>query len=614
MGLADGEIERVRAGTDIVAIISERTALKRAGTRWSGLCPFHTERSPSFSVNAADGIYYCFGCHAKGDAITFVRETQHLDFIEAVEYLAGRAGIELQHDEGSGAVRQQRKQFLDVMERAVAWYHQQLLETPEAGAARNYLRSRGYDGETVRQFKLGWAPDDWDALCRTLDLSPKDLEGTGLGFVNKRGRKQDALRARIIFPIFDSSGHAIAVGGRVMPPQPGGPPVSEAKYKNSPETPIYSKRRTLYALNWAKAEVVKKSEIVVCEGYTDVIAFFRAGIPRAVATCGTALSEDHFRTMRNFANRIVLAYDGDSAGQNAAASVYQWEQQFDAEVAVASFPKGMDPAELAQKDPEALRLALEQAEPFLQFRLRRVMDAGKFDTPENRARVAQAAIAVIAEHPSDLVRDQYLQEVADKCRVEIDALRPKVLAARRAGPVREEPRDAVATPTAPERAPDFMAYRPGVEALRRLLRDPDLIGGRLTSAMFLDSIQRSAFEALESGELLVRVIDDLERRGEEWPAMLLTMLSVEDTSISNLTPSAEESAIDELVAQLLRNAGQEGLNDINRQIRDGSITAESGLSVIRDVRHRLDLLGSPQQIEIEEDLRLWLASLEEPLA
>ncbi|MEI8148767.1 MAG: DNA primase, partial [Actinomycetes bacterium] len=355
MGLADGEIERVRAGTDIVAIISERTALKRAGTRWSGLCPFHTERSPSFSVNAADGIYYCFGCHAKGDAITFVRETQHLDFIEAVEYLAGRAGIELQHDEGSGAVRQQRKQFLDVMERAVAWYHQQLLETPEAGAARNYLRSRGYDGETVRQFKLGWAPDDWDSLCRALDLSPKDLEGTGLGFVNKRGRKQDALRARIIFPIFDSSGHAIAVGGRVMPPQPGGPPVSEAKYKNSPETPIYSKRRTLYALNWAKAEVVKKSEIVVCEGYTDVIAFFRAGIPRAVATCGTALSEDHFRTMRNFANRIVLAYDGDSAGQNAAASVYQWEQQFDAEVAVASFPKGMDPAELAEKDPDALR-------------------------------------------------------------------------------------------------------------------------------------------------------------------------------------------------------------------------------------------------------------------
>ena len=606
MALADGEIERVRAATDIVAIISERTALKRAGTRWSGLCPFHTERSPSFSVNAVDGIYYCFGCHAKGDAITFVRETQHFDFMEAVEYLAGRAGIELQHDEHSGAARQQRKQFLDVMERAVAWYHQQLLESPDAGVARNYLRSRGYDGDTVRQFKLGWAPDEWDALSQALNLNPKELEGTGLGFVNRRGRKQDALRARIIFPIFDPSGHAIAVGGRIMPPAPGQPAREEAKYKNSPETPIYSKRRTLYALNWAKADVVKSGEIVVCEGYTDVIAFFRAGIPRAVATCGTALSEDHFRTMRNFASRIVLAYDGDNAGQNAAASVYQWEQQFDAEVAVASFPQGMDPAELAMSDPEALRQALAAAEPFLQFRLRRVLEAGNFATPESRARVAQSAVAVIAEHPSDLVRDQYLQEVADKCRVEIDVLRPKVVAARRGGPVREES----PAPSMPSRAPDFMAYRPGVEAIRRLLRDPDLIGGRLVPAMFLDTVQRTAFEALDSGELLVTVLADLERRGEEWPVVLLSMLSVEDHSVSTLTPSAEESAIDELVAQLLRAAAQEALNDINRQIRDGSITAESGLSVIRDVRQRLELLGTPSQLDVEEDLRLWLSSLE----
>ena len=155
-----------------------------------------------------------------------------------------------------------------------------------------------------------------------------------------------------------------------------------------------------------------------------------------------------------------------------------------------------------------------------------------------------------------------------------------------------------------------MAYRPGVEAIRRLLRDPDLIGGRLVPAMFLDTVQRTAFEALDSGELLVTVLADLERRGEEWPVMLLSMLSVEDHSVSTLTPSAEESAIDELVAQLLRAAAQEALNDINRQIRDGSITAESGLSVIRDVRQRLELLGTPSQLDVEEDLRLWLSSLE----
>ena len=197
MGLADGEIERVRVATDIVAIISERTALKRSGTRWSGLCPFHTERTGSFSVNATEGFYYCFGCHAKGDAITFVRETQHLDFIEAVEYLATRAGIELQHDEQSGAARQERKTFLAAMERAVEWYHQQLLTSPEAGPARNYLRSRGYDGDVVREFRLGWAPEGWDVMTKALGLSAKELEGTGLGFVNSRGNRQDALRGQI---------------------------------------------------------------------------------------------------------------------------------------------------------------------------------------------------------------------------------------------------------------------------------------------------------------------------------------------------------------------------------------------------------------------------------
>jgi DNA primase len=527
-----------------------------------------------------------------------------MDFIEALEFLASKAGIDLQHDQQSGAVRQQRKQFLDAMEQAVSWYHQRLLESPDAGPARTYLRSRGYDGETVRKFKLGWAPDDWDALTRALDLSPKLLEGTGLGFVNKRGKRQDALRARIIFPIFDSAGHAIAVGGRILPPGPDGEARPEAKYKNSPETPIYSKRRTLYALNWAKDDVVKSGEIVVCEGYTDVIAFFEAGVPRAVATCGTALSEDHFRTMRNFAQRIVLAYDGDSAGQNAAASVYQGEQQFDAEVAVAQFPKGMDPAELAQKDPEALRQALQNAEPFLQFRLRRVLDAGNYTTAESRARVAQAAVAVIAEHPSDLVRDQYLQQVADKCRVDVDALRPKVATARRQGP---PPDDAPTPTTVPH--PDLMAYKPGVEALRRVIHDPDSVAGRLAPSMFADGVQRTAFEMLATGELVVHVIDALQRRGDEWAATLVSILAVEGTNVSE-SPEVDQVIVDGLVAQLLRSASHEALQRVQRDIRDGSITAESGLQAIRDVRQRLDLLGTPQQASVEEELRGWLEALE----
>ncbi len=183
----------------------------------------------------------------------------------------------------------------------------------------------------------------------------------------------------------------------------------EAKYKNSPETSIYSKRRTLYALNLAKDDIIKSGEIIVCEGYTDVIAFFAAGMPRAVATCGTALGEEHFRIMRNFAKRIVLAYDADDAGQSAAASVYQWERQHEVDVAVARLPNGTDPAELAQRDPEALHAAVRDAVPFLRFRLERVLESANLATAEGRARAAELAMDVLAEHPSELVRDQYIR-------------------------------------------------------------------------------------------------------------------------------------------------------------------------------------------------------------
>jgi DNA primase len=365
MAISPDEIAQVRAATDIVALISEHVALKKSGRRWTGLCPFHGEKTPSFSVNAEEGLYYCFGCRAAGNQFTFVREMQHVDFIEALRMLADRAGIELHEDANAGPARRERQEFLKAMDRAVEWYHDRLLNSPDARPARDYLRSRGISGETARQFKLGWAPDEWDALSSSLKLTEKVLLGTGLGFVNKRDRRQDALRARIIFPIYDPSGKAIAVGGRILPPPFGPPPRDdgriEAKYKNSPETTIYSKRRTLYALNWAKDDIIRSGEIIVCEGYTDVIAFFSAGLPRAVATCGTALGEDHFRMMRNFAKRIVLAYDADQAGQSAAASVYQWERQHEVDVAVARLPQGSDPAELAQRDPVALRQAVASA-------------------------------------------------------------------------------------------------------------------------------------------------------------------------------------------------------------------------------------------------------------
>ena len=597
MAISDDDIAQVRAATDIVALISEHVALKKSGRRWSGLCPFHGEKTPSFSVNAEEGRYYCFGCRASGDAITFVREIQHLDFIDALRQLAERAGIELHEDANATKARKERQELLGTMESAVEWYHQRLLSGSDARAARDYLRGRGIDGDVARRFKLGWAPDEWDALTKALNLNERQLIGTGLGFVNKRDRRQDALRARIIFPIFDTSGKAIAVGGRILPPAPGSaePERHEAKYKNSPETTIYSKRRTLYGLNWAKDEIIRSGEIIVCEGYTDVIAFFGAGLERAVATCGTALGEDHFRTMKNFASRIVLAYDADAAGQSAAASVYQWEKQHQVDVFVARLPRGSDPADLARKDPAALRAAVADALPFLQFRLERVLDAASLATAEGRARAADAAMVVIAEHPNDLVRDQYVMTVADRLRVEANVLRTGVEAVRRG----ETPAPA---PRRVAREGGSMP-RPALEALRLLVHQRDLVEGRLIPAMFDNEVQRDVFEVLATESQVSTVVDQLTARGDVDAADLLARLVVDDLG---RVYSADDAAA--VIAQLLRGAAQRELREIERDLRSGAMSPQDVHVTVRDVKERLLALDGDQGAAAEVDLREWLTS------
>jgi DNA primase len=599
MAISEAEIAQVRSATDIVALITEHVALKKVGRRWTGLCPFHGEKSPSFSVNAEEGRYYCFGCRVSGDQITFVREMLRMDFIDAVRLLADRAGIELHDDESAGPARKDKAEFLDAMDRAVEWYHDRLLKAPDARNAREYLKTRGINGEIARQFKLGWAPDEWDALVGSLRLTPKVLEGTGLGFVNSRERKQDALRSRIIFPIFDTSGKAIAVGGRILPGAPTrADGRSEPKYKNSPETAIYSKRRTLYALNWAKDDIIKSGEIIVCEGYTDVIACFVAGLPRAVATCGTALGEDHFRVMKNFAKRIVLAYDADSAGQSAAASVYQWEKLHDVDVAVARLPQGSDPAELAQRDPQALRDAIANAVPFLQFRLERVLDTANLSSPEGRARAAEAALRVLAEHPSDLVRDQYLLTVADRLRIDVAALRPRVLEMAR-NPNAPQSRDVVERPTRSAEA----LPRPGLEALRLALFAPELVAGRLVEQFFVHPTQREIFVGIAKGLPLSQVIDQLERAGESEAARVLSELAV-----SELDRSYTHDDVSAVVSQLLRSAVAAAMKDIERDLRSGALSPDLAMATIRDVKQRLDLLQGPEAASSEVDLREWLVA------
>lgn len=578
MGIADEDVLKVRDATDIAALIGEVVALRKSGSRWTGLCPFHAEKTGSFSVNAELGAYYCFGCQAKGDAITFVREIHHLDFVGAVEMLANRAGIQLTYTtSGEGEGRKKRSRLVEAMNRAVDWYHDRLLTSPDAGEARGYLRSRDFTSDMVRQYRIGWAPDDWDALCKALKLPPDVAKDTGLGFVNSRNKLQDSFRGRVLFPIFDVRGDPVAFGGRILPNHEG------SKYKNSASSEIYEKSEVLYGLNWAKADVVEHDEVVVCEGYTDVIGFATAGVPRAVATCGTALTERHVQTLRRFAKRIILGFDADAAGQGAAEKFYEWEQKHELDVHVLALPPGMDPGDMARTDPAGLAAAVKDAVPFLGFRLNRLLASANLATAEGRARAAEAAVKVVAEHPNQLVRDQYLREVADRCRLDVESLRSMRVAPSRPTST------AASTPT------QRRAETPAHVVLRLAVQRPEDVGDLLHEALFVDDVDAAAFRALcdagtfhesvelagpEAGELLQRlateeifevdasqevgllaasrcqsVLHDLEAEMRaEWDPDLAKLHGQLLQLRSDLSPDADEqrrrAAIDELVAFL----------------------------------------------------------------
>ncbi len=418
MAIEPDDIARIRESTDIVALISEYIGLKRQGGRYAGLCPFHHEKTPSFSVSGDEGLYYCFGCHRSGDAITFVQDMDNLSFPEAVKKLAERSGITIR-ESSSQKTTSTLGPIQDALTRAVDFYHRKLLE-PEASEAREYLHSRGFDDDIIDMFYLGFAPDEWDTLAKHLKIPGAVLKASGLGFVNKAGRQQDFMRNRIIFPIYDSGGRPIAMGGRALPGS------EEAKYKNSPETLLYLKKKTLYGLHLAKADMVSSNQVIICEGYTDVISFFKSGLPRAVATCGTALSEEHFKLLQRFTSNIVLAYDADQAGQAGQERFHQWERDSDVNVSVAAIPEGYDPAELSLSDPQALRDAVERAVPFTRFRLERIFAAHDLSHPEGRARAAAAALEVLSTHTGILLQDQYLMLISDRCKIYVNTLRKEL--------------------------------------------------------------------------------------------------------------------------------------------------------------------------------------------
>jgi DNA primase len=421
------DVEALRAQADIVAVIGDYTTLKRAGRSFKGLCPFHTERTPSFTATPEGNFFHCFGCGASGDIYDFLMRVEGLEFPEAVEALARRTGVTLRYEQMSARERREvgeRSRLVAVTAAAQAFFAEQLF-ADEGAVARDYLRSRGFGKADADTFDLGFAPDRWDALSTrlTADGFPAaDLITTGLAVRNDRGGLRDRFRARLVFPIHDPGGDVIGFGGRVLPAIDYGdfdPP----KYLNSAETPLYKKTRVLYGVPQARAEIVRADQVLVCEGYTDVMALHQAGFANAVATCGTAVGAEHLRTIARYARRVVLAFDGDAAGVKAAERAWEAARALRDEgqgaaldLRVLVLADGRDPADLVRDvGADGLREAVDAAPAVAPFVVRHHLAAADTSTEQGRTAALRDAIAVLGREPDlDLRREWARTEVADR--------------------------------------------------------------------------------------------------------------------------------------------------------------------------------------------------------
>ncbi|MEU5461495.1 DNA primase [Streptomyces althioticus] len=399
----DEDVKAVRDAVPIDAVVSEYLQLRNAGGgNLKGLCPFHDEKSPSFQVSPGKGLFHCFGCQEGGDTITFVMKIDHLTFSEAVERLAGQAGITLRYEEGGYNPSHQRGERIRLVEAhklAADWYAEQLATSPEAETGRVFLAERGFDQAAAVHFGVGYSPQGWDHLTRFLrgkGFSDKELVLSGLAQEGRRG-PIDRFRGRLMWPIRDIGGDVVGFGARKLYEADNGP-----KYLNTPDTGIYRKSQVLYGIDLAKKDIAKSSRAVVVEGYTDVMACHLAGVTTAIATCGTAFGTDHIKILRrllmdNGSARVIFTFDGDAAGQKAALRAFEDDQKFAAETYIAIAPDGMDPCDLRlAKGDEAVADLVEPRTPLFEFALRQIVGRYDLDTPAGRAAALDEAAPVVA--------------------------------------------------------------------------------------------------------------------------------------------------------------------------------------------------------------------------
>jgi DNA primase len=425
-------LERVKQAVDIVEVISAHTDLRRQGARWVGLCPFHEERTPSFSVDAGEKLYHCFGCGVGGDTIKFVEEKEGLGFAEAVELLAERYGVELERereDPRAEAKRQQRRRLGELLDRTAAFYASYLWDSDEAGKAREYLAQRGLGEETLRAFAVGYAPSAWDKVLlrgQRAGFKVEEMRGVGLVQRGRGGGEYDRFRSRIMFPIRDRRGRTLGFGGRAMRSDQG------AKYVNTAETDFFHKSNMLYGIDLAKAAIAKAGRAVVVEGYTDVLALYQAGIEEAVGVMGTAITGEQVASLSGMVDEVVLALDADSAGQEAMLRAQRVAAGRKMRLRVAAMPAGEDPAEMMAADggAERFRALLDGAVELTAFQVGLVLERTDTSSPAERDRALGEVAPILAGLGESASRDDLVRRVAERLDLEPAMVMGRVVAAQ----------------------------------------------------------------------------------------------------------------------------------------------------------------------------------------
>ena len=406
------DIETLRDRADIVEIVSGYSQLRKAGAnRLKGLCPFHAEKTPSFTVDSSKNLFHCFGCNEGGDVYTFVQKVENLQFPEAVEWVARRVGFDLRYEEmrpGEKQAAGAKLRLIAANEAAARFFHRSLMQAPEATTARRYLGGRGFDRNVAARWQLGYAPGG-DSLCRHLfakGFTQDELVRAGLARISDRdGRPFDAFRSRIIFPTWNLQGDVVGFGARALGD-------AQPKYLNTSETIVFQKSRLMYGLDRAKSAIARGSALIV-EGYTDVISLHESGVTTAVATNGVALAESHFELLKRFTQRVVLMFDADEAGRGATERGFELQHKLGLEVLVAPLPPGRDPAEVVTEDGvEALNKIIDGAQPLMEFKLEQTIAKLPLDTPEARGRAANEVAGVLSWHPDPVARHEYAFKAA----------------------------------------------------------------------------------------------------------------------------------------------------------------------------------------------------------